>query len=764
MASTSLQPQSDDGGLPLLPLLSLGGISACSYLYMRYPDGVGRPAFVVAALICLFALGFGPRLRGIASAGFVLLPASAASAFLLSLVDRLEPAAAETSPLGIADAASLAGYVLLALWLRQLSRSYRPRHRYETLLDSLMVANGASIIFWSLAVAPSLANGSLSADTLILALYPAADVVVVTLTAQLMYRMGAPIPAMAWILMAVSVLLIIDTLYTVVWLSQPGLSVPLLSAWYLFAYAGFALGMCHPSIVILAQGHVPTGQHRRTHRRRGLALVFIIMPSVACVAYPTHGLFDTAVRALLIAAAILLIYARLEYALRLAEQAEDRSRRQAQRDSLTGLGNRLRLAEQFPHALANAAAAGRILGVLLLDLDGFKRINDTWGHSVGDETLKAVAQRLESGTPWALFTVRLGGDEFLVCTQESAQETVIERADEVRALFDEPILLLRGLAMSITPSIGITSTAPAPGYSVEQMLHEADVALHEAKRQGKSRNVVYEGEVRNSDHFKRGLMHDLSTAIARRELSTAFQPIVSTMEPHPVHGWEALARWRHPRHGFISPAVFIAIAEEHGMLEDVLRLIIDDAIDLVRQRNVARNGQRVREWVSINVTPAQVLGPDFVPKLLTRLRLVSVPASWIRLEVTETALMPGDELARERFDELRQAGVGMYLDDFGTGFAGIGVLRQLPFDAVKVDRSLVATRWEEPDLTALRGIVELARGLNIRSVVAEGVETAEGARHVRELGIELAQGWYYGAPTIPTDSARSSPAADTDAK
>lgn len=754
MASTFWRPRNADRDRPVA-VPSLVAIGACSYLYIAFPDGVGRLAFVAAASICLMVLVIGPRLRGIESASFVLLPVSAASAFLLSLAARPTPQEAGIAYARLADAASLTGYILLALWLRQLSGRYTPRNKYETWLDSLMVATGASIMFWSLAIAPSLARDSLSAGTLLLALYPAADVVLVTMTAQLMYRIGSPIPAMAWFLMAVSTLLIVDTLYTVLWMSRPGLSLPLLTAWYLFAYAGFALGMYHPSVVTLAQGGVCTGQHPRIHRRRGLALLFILLPSVACVAYPTHGLFDTVVRTLLIGVAVVLVYARLEYALRQAEHAEESSRRQAQRDPLTGLGNRLRLAQQLPQALRNAAADGRTLGVLLLDLDGFKRINDTWGHSVGDETLKAVAQRLQDNTPWALFTARLGGDEFLVCTQEDAEDAVIERAEELRSLITEPVPLLRGLTMSITPSIGITCVAPTPDHTAEQMLHEADVALYEAKRQGKARNVVYEGSVRKSDRFKRGLMHDLKSAIAGRELGTAFQPIVSTMEPHRVHGWEALARWQHPTYGFVSPRVFIAVAEEHGMLDDVFRLIIGDVIDLLRARNGDAGGHTVHEWASVNVTPAQVMGSHFDSGLLEQLRDASMPPSWLRLEVTETALMPGDELAKGRFDDLREAGVGMFLDDFGTGFAGIGILRKLPFDAVKVDRSFVGTRWSEPDVAALRGIIELARGLDIRSVIAEGVETAEDALHVRDLGIELAQGWFYGAPAIASNPGLS---------
>ncbi|MDO5710120.1 MAG: bifunctional diguanylate cyclase/phosphodiesterase [Micrococcales bacterium] len=714
------------------------------------PEEVGRYVFVATAAICLVGIVAGPRLRGITSRGTVLLPGSAALAFLISLAMRSAPNADSIPFIRLADAGSLLGYVLLAVWMRQLSRKYAPRDKYETRLDSLMVATGVSLIFWSLAVAPSLAHRSWSLDTVMLALYPAVDVVLATLTAQLIYRIGAAVPAMAWFLMAVIVLLIIDTSYTVVWLAYPGLFVPALSAGYLFAYAGFALGLSHPSLTMLDQGAC-IGPHRPVHRRRGIALVFILLPSVTCVVYPAHGLFDTVVRALLIIVAIGLMYAKLDSALRVAEHAEERSTQQARCDPLTGLGNRARLSEQLPEALRRAAADERTLGVLLLDLDGFKRINDTWGHSVGDEALKAVATRLEANTPWALFTARLGGDEFLVCAQGTHAASVVRRAEDLRALFDEPICLTRGPTLNVTPSIGITTVEPTQDHTAEQVLREADIALYEAKREGKSRSVVYEGAVRAADEFKRHLTHDLEAAIRNHELATAFQPIVSAIAPYPIRGWEALARWRHPEYGVISPEVFIAVAEEHGLLDDLLHRVIQDACDLVLARNASRSGAGAREWVSVNVTPAQILAPGFMNRMLTQLQAAAVPPSWFRLEVTETALMPGDELANNRLRDLREAGIGIFLDDFGAGFAGIGILRQLQFDAVKIDRSFVGPGWSASDVAALQGVINLARGLNVRSLIAEGVETLDDARAIEELGIELAQGWFYGAPAVAAE-------------
>lgn len=749
MASTSWRAPIGNQRL-LVPLVVLLIVGTSAAVYISVPDGVGRLIFVATASVCVAAILAGPRAHGITSIAFLLLPGSAALAFLLSLATRPASQTSWFTHDRLADAASLCGYLLLALWLRQLSRKYPPRKKYETWLDSLLVATGASIMFWSLAIAPSLAQGSLSLDTVMLALYPAMDVVLITLTAQLIYRTGTPNPAMAWFLMAVSMLLIVDSLYTVAWWTSPGLSVPALSAWYLFAYAGFALGMCHPSVLALAHGPVCTGRHRRTHRPRVLVLVLSVLPSVACVAYPTHGLFDTVVRVLLIIAAIALVYARLEYALRLSERAEDRIREQAHTDPLTGLGNRFQLAERLPQALRCAGENNQIIGALLLDLDGFKRINDTWGHNMGDETLQAVALRLRDNTPWALFVVRLGGDEFLVCTQEGSQAAVAHRADDLRFLFDEPIVLSRGPTVSISPSIGITTVPPRAHASADEIVREADVALYHAKRQGKSHSAVYEGAVRETDQFQRRLIHDLDQAIRDRALGAAFQPIVSAIGPYPIRGWEALARWRHPEHGFINPQVFIAVAEQHGLLDDVLHLIIAKAAGFIRGRNTSRAATDPLEWVSINVTPAQILGACFVPRLLEQCQRASIPPAWLRLEITETALMPGDEVANDRLQELRAAGIGVFLDDFGTGFAGIGILRHLQFDAVKIDRSFVGSGWNEANLAALRGIMDLARGLNIRSVIAEGVETAEDARHIADLGIELAQGWFYGAPTNPT--------------
>lgn len=734
---------------PIISALILLATCVICYLCVILADGIGPLIFVVTALFFLVAIITGPRRRGVTSPGLVVLPGVAAVVFLISFAARTAPGDSWIAHIRLGDVSSSAGYVILAVLLRQLSRKCAPRNRYETWLDTLMVATGVSLSFWSLAVASSLANRHLSVDTVLLALYPALDVVLVTLTAQLIYRIGTAVTAMAWFLMAVIAMLIIDTSYTMVWLARPGQFVPALSVCYLLTYAGFALGLWHPSVTVLDHGKMLTGLRQLTHRRRGLAMVFILLPSVASVALPTHGLFDTAARVVLIMVAIALMYARLDYALRTAERAEQHSAHQARHDQLTGLGNRVLLAERLPQALHRAARGVQVLGVLLLDLDGFKRINDTWGHSVGDDALKAVAARLEANTEWALFTVRLGGDEFLVGVEEASTKEVISRADSLRAMFDVPLFLANGATLTITPSIGVTTVEPSRSPTPEQVVHEADVALHEAKQRGKSRSVVYRGAIRDADELKRRLRHDLGEAIRGNEVATAFQPIVSAIEPYPIRGWEALARWHHRDHGVVSPEVFIAVAEEQGLLDDLLAHVIANACDFVRRRNATRFGEEAREWVSVNVTPAQILGPDFVQRLLGQLHAASVPPSCLRLEITETAIMPSDERAKDRLEVLRKAGIGVFLDDFGSGFAGIGILRHLQFDAVKIDRSFVGRTWSAPDLAALRGIMELARGLNVHALIAEGVETIADARVVEKLGIELAQGWFYGAPSNP---------------
>lgn len=730
----------------IVPAFVLVLTGASCVLYVTLPEAVGQGVFITTASISLLAILIGPQMRGTNPAKFGFLPGAAALSFLVGLATRATPDAPWAANGRLPDIGSFTGYLLLALWLSQLSRSFSARDKYETWLDSLMVASGSSIIAWSIAIAPGLMGGSLSVDSLMLALYPVVDVVLVTLTAQLIFRIGTPITAMSWFLMSVTMLMVIDTAYTIVWVHHPGLSIPALTAWYLFAYAGIALGLCHPSVSQLDQDQAPVGPHRHARRRSNVALVFVLLPSVTCIVYPSHGLYDTVVRAVLIVIAIALVHARLEHALHAAKTADEHSKWQAQHDPLTGLGNRMRLAEQLPIALRQAALSGRSLWVFMLDLDSFKRINDTWGHGAGDETLKEVAHRLERHTSWAHLLARLGGDEFLICAQETDPPTLALRAQELRELFRYPVELSRAPNVVVTPSIGITKIEEGIQRSAEQVLHEADVALYEAKRHGKAKSVFYEGTVRDTDEFKSLLAHDLSMALRRQELVAAFQPIVAAVRPHPVRGWEALARWRHPEHGFVSPEVFISVAEEQGLLGEIFNRVLEEACTLLRQRNYSAQKGGAVEWVSINVSPAQILEADFVERLLEHVQRAAIPPSWLRLEVTETSIMPGDELARRRLDDLRQLGIGVFLDDFGAGFSGIGLLRQLQFDAVKIDRSFLVGPWSEASEAALRGVTNLARGLSVRSVIAEGIENPEGALMAERVGIELAQGWFFGGP------------------
>lgn len=727
-------------------LLLIGG---CAAAYVVNPDGIGSEAFVVAAVLCLIAIVIGPKLRGVQSWRFALLPGAAAAFFIVSFVAR---AAAESSWIAQVrggDFLSFAGYCSLAVWLRLLSRRYSAPKPQEAIIDTLLTASGASLMLWSLAISPGLGRGDLNLDAFILGVYPVLDVILLTLTAQLLYRIDTPLASAAWFMIGLMLMQVVNLLYTIVWIDDPASSVPILSAAYLFTYASFALGLCHPSVRLLEQGHP---EHHDNERGLGGKSVFLVLtiaaPCLTCLLYPSQGTLDTTVRAVLLVLEFVLLNARLGLALKTVKRAERRSRIQSRRDPLTLLSNRADLTRILPAAVAQAHVKGRCFGALMVDFDGFKQINDTWGHAVGDEFLKGIARRLKNSPIGATVCVRLGGDEFFIGLAAASAEEVQRLAGVLLSEFDEPLSVRGGFSTVVTSSIGVYVVAPGQWWDTQSLLRRADVALYEAKRLGKCRVVTYEGELERRDSLRHRLGDDLSGGIRGGQVKAAFQPIVEPQASCRVVGWEALARWQHPQEGFIDPGIFIPLAAERALLNEISLVIWQDALRFIRMQRENSPGSEP-QWVSINVSPAQLLTPVFVERLTNELQANPEEVALLRLEITEDTLIPPDGRIVEGIKRLRQMGVGVFLDDFGSGFSGIDALRRLDFDAVKIDRSFLVGEWADEDATVLRAVVDLARSLGVPKIIAEGVETSDEAQRVQSFGVDMAQGWFYGFPQIP---------------
>jgi diguanylate cyclase (GGDEF)-like protein/PAS domain S-box-containing protein len=440
---------------------------------------------------------------------------------------------------------------------------------------------------------------------------------------------------------------------------------------------------------------------------------------------------------------------------------EEQARYLAYHDSLTGLGNRSLFREQLELAIRRARAEGGHVGVLFVDLDGFKLINDTFGHSMGDELLREVADRIARlvhdgkvtrrvrGEEGAASICRLGGDEFGILLPDiEAVEAAGRVARRVLGWLSDPFDI-EGHELVVSGSIGI-ATWPADGEEPETLLRNCDTAMFHAKEQGRN-NYQFYSESMNALVFKRLLLENkLRRAVERDELELQFQPKVS-LRTGQVQGLEALARWRDPDLGIVSPTEFIPLAEEAGLIVAIGDWVLRAAVNqLAAWRETPAPALRL----SVNVSGHQLRDDRFVRRVVEVLDEARVDPHQLDLEITETALMGEDAAVTEALDELRGIGVTISLDDFGTGYSSLSYLRRLPIDTVKIDRSFIRRADEEPDDAALIGaIVSMARVLRL-CVAVEGVETQWQLGLLQELGCDEVQGNLLSPPVVAQDVAR----------
>jgi len=425
-------------------------------------------------------------------------------------------------------------------------------------------------------------------------------------------------------------------------------------------------------------------------------------------------------------------------------KAEEAAARHAMlHDRLSGLLNREGMRIGVDALLEKAGEEGNKVLLVYLDLDGFKEINDSYGHESGDHVICAVSAGLRVLLPDDAILGRLGGDEFAIAFCGETAGEARRLAEDVIAFLSEPLEIGRRL-MVVGASAGIAVSSGGK-VSREELLRRADLAMYKAKEEGGSRAVLYESVMDANRELRNALELDLAKAVDEGSLTVAYQPVVGAQSSMTT-GVEALARWNRPGHGPVPPDVFIPIAETSGLIEALGLFVLRKACESAR----AWPGIRV----AVNVSPGQFRNPAFADHVRALLKETGMEPQRVTLEITEGYIVQNPERMRQAIERLKAIGVNIALDDFGSGFSSIGYLRQFGFDRLKIDKSLLADIVDNRAARdMLQATVALARSLDI-PVTAEGIETSEQGRAARDMGCDELQGYFFGRPVSEDEIAR----------
>ena len=424
-------------------------------------------------------------------------------------------------------------------------------------------------------------------------------------------------------------------------------------------------------------------------------------------------------------------------------QTQERLTHLANVDVLSGLPNRGRVRQLLGEALRAATTGNVPCAIMFLDLDGFKPVNDTFGHPKGDAVLRAVAKRLVDEVGADGHVGRMGGDEFAIVISDAQSRKQVEMLAERIINSIKESYLIDQTEIRIGVSIGC-AFGPIDGATVDDLILKADLALYQAKDAGRGCARYFSSELQSEQEDRVRLESDLRSAIASKLFHLAFQPLINAKTQKLV-GFEALIRWNHPQRGFVPPNVFIPVAEESGLMVAIGTWVIDEAC------------KAAASWpepitVALNISPKQIVQPalpNIVSEALSRYKL---PGNRIELEVTEGVFLGDNGTTLDVLKRLRALGVGIALDDFGTGYSSIGYLNKAVFHKLKIDGSFVREAGTRPENVAIiQSIVQLAKSFRM-SITAEGVETAEDFERMRDLGCDTIQGYLFGKP-LPYDRA-----------
>lgn len=430
------------------------------------------------------------------------------------------------------------------------------------------------------------------------------------------------------------------------------------------------------------------------------------------------------------------------------KRAEEIITFQAYHDQLTHLPNRILFKDRLELAIAQAQRRGGLLAVMFIDVDRFKLVNDTYGHSEGDQLLRGIALRIKDTLRKGDTLARLGGDEFTVLLPDIAHpedaETIAQKIQNVLAA---PFQLRNG-GFHATVSMGI-AVFPRDGEVAEMLTQHADIAMYQIKRAGKNGFRFFDPNLNAHYRERISLENDLRGALERNEFTLLYQPQVSVSRRRVV-GMEALLRWEHPRHGMIAPDAFIQVAEEVGLIGEISRWVVDTATAQLASW-LAQGFDELR--MSVNLSSHDFDRDETIDRVAQRVTHHQLPPNRFDVEITETVMMRDTQEVVARIQRLRECGVGISIDDFGTGYSALAYLQKFPISSLKIDRSFVSDLEGPAANPIISAITGIARGFALH-LVAEGVEQAEQADLLRYLGCDIMQGYYFSKPIQPEAAER----------
>jgi diguanylate cyclase len=622
--------------------------------------------------------------------------------------------------------------------------------RAIALLDAVVFTLAVAAVLWATVVAPTGSRGVQPVQQAVALAYPAALAVLMGLAVRL--KVGSPSPGReALLLLWLAGELGGNVLYGVT-SAQGSFAVghPMFLGW-LVSYAALAALAVHPDLGGLLRPPAASGPPRA--RRLWPVLLAALVPPVVDLVDGREGVVGALTLLTLLAAVarVRLVSGDLEEQLALTDRLTHTTAQLhhlARHDSLTGLANRAMLIERLGELRHQRRDDDEPHGaVLLLDLDGFKGVNDTLGHAGGDALLVEVGARVRSCVRPSDLIARLGGDEFAVVLVGVAPAAALRAAQRIIEVLRAPVHVEDHL-VPIRASLGVRLVAEPASEGV--LLRDADMAMYAAKAGGGDRFEVFDAAMQTARIARHQMELDLRDAAERDELRLVFQPIVDLMSLHTV-GVEALVRWDHSDRGLLTPAAFIDAAEESGAIVDVGRWVVAEACRSLRRWSEAV-ALPAGFHVAVNLSRRQLLDADVVDRLETSVLQNGCRPEQLVLEVTETALMADTSTLVARLAALRDRGFVIAMDDFGIGYSSLDQLRVLPIDVLKVDRSFIAgidTGHEAFSLAS--AIVKLAAGLG-KQTIAEGVETPGQMAHLRAMRIGLAQGYLFARPLTPDDT------------